>query len=292
LVDAMAGALFEHVAAHRGLAVEAVAGFDAKVFAGKSAIVAGLADEQAPLSALLVDIQNGAISMTAMEKARAALEEASKSDDAAVAKQARAALSAMDEKDELAAEGDKPPADEPDGDEPKDKPAAEHDEPDGDEEKPKDKAAARGVNAAAFKAVTQALAQSEAKVRKLEAEQATRERTELIASRPDLPAELVATFERLELAEIKAICKAVPKAALPLKSAVTTLPVPQGKRVDGLPGVGPTERRLPPELQARLDARMGLAPAKALINKRIGNTTFVGVPEDYQLPSTVDGAKG
>jgi hypothetical protein len=228
-----------------------------------------------------------------MERARAALEEASKSDDAEVAGQARGALAAMDKKDEPEAEGDEPPADDTDDD--KDKPAAEGDDPpadDKDKDVDKDKPAARGVNTAAFIAVTQALAETQGKLRKLEAAQASRERTELIASRPDLPAELVATFERLELAEIKAICKAVPKAALPLKSAVTTLPVPQGKRVDGLPGVGPTERRLPPELQARLDARMGLAPAKALINKRIGNTTFVGVPEDYQLPSTVDGAKG
>ena len=286
LVDAMAGALFEHVAAHRGLAVEAVAGFDARVFAGKSAIVAGLADEQAPLSALLADIQNGAISMTAMEKARAALEEASKSDDAAVAKQARAALSAMDEKDEPAAASDDPPAhDEPDGDE---APAAEGDDPPADD-KDKDKEgkpAARNVSANAFVALAQALTESEAKVRKFEAAQATRERAELVASRPDLPAELVATFERLELSEIKAIVKAMPKAAVPFKPVITTLPVPQGK-THGTPG-----RTLPPELQAKLDARMGLAPAAKLVNKRIGNTTFVGVPEDYQLPSTVDGAKG
>jgi ClpP class serine protease len=289
LVDAMAGALFEHVAAHRGLAVEAVAGLDARVFAGKAAIVAGLADEQATLSALLASIATGEIAMTAMEKARSALEEASKSDDADVAAQARKALAAMDEKDKPAAEGDDPPAD--DKDKEQDKPAAEgDDEPDGDE--PKDKPAARSVSSTAFIAVTQALTESQAEVRKLKAAQASRERTELIASRPDLPAELVATFERLEIAEIKAICKAVPKAALPFKPVVTTVAVPQGKRVDGLPGVGPTERRLPPELQAKLDARMGLAPAKALINKRIGNTTFVGVPEDYQLPSSVDGAKG
>jgi ClpP class serine protease len=284
LVDAMAGALFEHVAEYRPLTVEAVTAFDAKVFAGKAAIVAGLADEQATLSALLASIATGEIAMTAMEKARSALEEASKSDDADVAAQARKALAAMDEKDKPAAEGDDPPAD--DKDKEKDKPAAEgDDEPDGDEpeEKPKEKAAARGINAVAFSAVTHALAQSEAKVRKLEAAQASRERTELIASRPDLPAELVATFERLELAEIKAIVKAVPKAALPLKSAITTLPVPQGKLPEGA-----GERRLPPEQQARLDARMGLAPAKALINKRIGNTTFVGVPEDYQLPSAAD----
>jgi ClpP class serine protease len=284
LVDAMAGALFEHVATHRGLAVEAVAGFDARVFAGKSAIVAGLADEQAPMSALLADIQNGAISMTAMEKARAALEEASKSDDAAVAKQARAALSAMDEKDEPAAASDDPPAhEEPDGDEP----AAEGDDPPADDDdKDKDKPAARGVNSAAFIAVTQALTEMQAKLRKLEAAQASSERTTLIASRPDLPAELVATFGHLTTDEIKAVIKAIPKATMPLKPVITTLPVPQGK-THGMPG-----RTLPPDQQAKLDARMGLAPAAKLVNKRIGNTTFVGVPEDYQLPSTVDGAKG
>jgi ClpP class serine protease len=290
LVDAMAGALFEHVAVNRGLPVEAVAAFDAKVFAGKSAIGAGLADEQAPMSVLLADIQTGVISMTAMDKARANLEEASKSDDAAVAKQARAALSAMDKKEEPAAADDAPPAqDEPDGDEPKEKPAAEGDDPpaDDDEDKPKDKASARGVNATAFRAVTQALAQSQAEVRTLKAAQATRERAELIASRPDLPAELVATFERLELAEIKAIVKAVPKAKMPLKSVVTTVAVAQGKHTQGTPG-----RMLPPEQHAKLQARMGLVPAKPLVNKLIGNTVFVGVPEDYQLPSAVDEAKG
>jgi hypothetical protein len=284
LVDAMAGALFEHVAANRGLAVEAVAAFDAKVFAGKAAIVAGLADEQATLSALLASIATGEIAMTAMEKARSALEEASKSDDAEVAGQARKALAAMDEKDKPAAADDEPPADDKD----KDKPAAEGDEPPADDDK--DKPAARGVSSAAFVAVTQALTESQAKVRKLEAAHASRERTELIASRPDLPAELVATFERLSLDEIKAIVNAVPKAAMPLKPVVTTVPVPQGKRADGLPGT--PGRTLPPDQQAKLDARMGLAPAKALVNKRIGNTTFVGVPEDYQLPSAVDGAKG
>jgi ClpP class serine protease len=284
LVDAMASALFEHVAAHRGLAVEAVAAFDARVFAGKAAIVAGLADEQAPLSALLASIATGEIAMTAMERARAALEEASKSDDAEVAAQARGALSAMDKKEEPAAADDAPPAEEPDGDEP----TAEADEPpaDEDKDKDKDKPAARGVTSAAFVAVTQALAESQGKLRKLEAAQASRERTELVASRPDLPAELVATFERLELAEIKAIIKAVPKATMPLKPVVTTVAVPQGK-THGTPG-----RTLPPEQQAKLDARMGLAPAAKLVNKRIGNTTFVGVPEDYKLPSAADGAKG
>jgi len=289
LIDAMAGALFEHVAAYRPLSVEAIAAFDAKVFAGKSAIVAGLADEQASFAALLQSIATGEIAMTAMEKARAALEEASKSDDANVAAQARAALAAMDgdkeeDKPEPDAEHEEPDGDEPDGDEKK--PAAEGEEPDGDEEedmdKDKDKPAAR-VSSAAFIAVTQALTESQAKLRKLEAAQASRERTELIASRPDLPAELVATFERLELAEIKAIVKAVPKAKMPLKPVVTTVPVHQGK-LQGLPG-----RTLPAAMQAKLDARMGLAPAKALVNKRIGNTTFVGVPEDYQLPSAESG---
>src|SRR4029077_15855159 len=111
LVDVMAGALFEHVAAPRRLTAEGFAAFDAKVFAGKSAIVAGLADEQAPFSALLESIATGEIAMTAMEKARAALDEASKSDDAEVAKQARAALAAMDEKPEPDAEGDDAPVD-------------------------------------------------------------------------------------------------------------------------------------------------------------------------------------
>jgi ClpP class serine protease len=285
LVDAMAGALFEHVAEYRPLTVEAVTAFDAKVFAGKAAIVAGLADEQATLSALLASIATGEIAMTAMEKARSALEEASKSDDADVAAQARKALAAMDEKDKPAAEGDDPPADDKPADD--DKPAAEGDEPPADDDdKDKDKPAARSVSSAAFIAVTQALVERDARVRKLEAAQASRERTELVASRPDLPAELVATFERLTIDEIKAIVKAVPKSSMPLKPVVTTVAVPQGK-AHGTPG-----RTLPPELQAKLDARMGLAPTAKLVNKRIGNTTFVGVPEDYQLPSTVDGAKG
>lgn len=293
LIDAMAGELFVHVAANRLLPVEVIAGFDAKVFAGKSAIAAGLADEQASFGAVLGNIQSGAIAMTALERARTALEEASKSDDAEVATQARAALSAMDgdkeeDKPEPDAEGDEPT----EGDKEEDKPAAEGDDPPKDDEeedmdKPKDKpAAVSGVSAAVFGAVTQALTETQAKLRKLEAAQASRERTEIIASRPDLSAELVATFDRLSLDDIKAIVKAVPKAKMPLKPVVTTVAVAQGKHVHGTPG-----RTLSAEMQAKLDARMGLAPSKKLVNKRIGNTTFVGVPEDYQLPAT-DEAKG
>jgi ClpP class serine protease len=283
LVGELGAVFFEHVAARRRLSVEAVAGMNGKVFAGRAAVAASLADERASFDELLAKIATGELNMTAMERARAALEEAAKSDDDTVASGARKALSAMDEKDEPAGADDAPDTtDEPKG-------ADDKPEPTDDDKKKDDDDKPAAISKRQFAAITKSIGELIAENKTLTAKLANGDVEAFYASRTDLPATLVERLRALPLEEAKAIAAAIPVAKppkLPAKPSTQSIKPTQGK-TQGVE-TGP---RLSAEAQAKLDARMGLAPAPKLVNKRIGNTTFVGVPEDYQLPSAAESSK-
>jgi len=285
LVDELGSVFFEHVAARRRLSVEAVAGMNGKVFAGRAAVAASLADERASFDELLAKIATGELNMSALQRARAALEEAAKSDDNEVAAEARKALAAMDgDTTEPAGADDAPePTDEPSGADDKPEPT------DDDKDKDKDGDKPAAISKRQFAAVTKSIAELAAENKTLKAKLENGDADAFYASRADLPPTLVERLRALPLEEAKAIAAAIPVAKppkLPIKPSTQSIKPTQGK-TQGVE-TGP---RLSAAAQAKLDARMGLAPAPKLVNKRIGNTTFVGVPEDYQLPSAVESSK-
>lgn len=259
LVDSLASVFFNHVAEHRaasGISAESVQATQAKVMHGAAAVMAGLADEVGPMSAVLARIEGGGGGITAMagtayEKARAALEEAAKGTDAN-AKAARGALAALD-----AAGGGDNGGEKKDDDKKEDPPAGdppaktEGDKPAGDPPKKEEEQAA----ATAESAMKIALA-SQRETAQLRAELKARdeadERRTLLASKP-LTIEMRAVLEEAPIALVrKTIAGIEGDPAQPTNPELERTPT----RGDSQDGGG---ARLPPKMKNELDIRMGLA---------------------------------
>lgn len=268
MVDALASVFFELVADMRATAPETIAALDAKVFCGAAAIAAGLADFVQPFDQMLALIASpgGAqvMAATAYEKAKAALEEAAKIDDAN-GKAAKRALAAL---------GEQPGEEEP---KPEDDEAAAEDEEEptaeAPAEEPKPGAAApdASVSAATAAAVATSHTTLAARLAKLEAKGETDERTALLASRSDLDADLVKVLAKRPLADVKAIVSAI-KRTTPKPAATAAV---TGTRGDGQ-GDGEAAR-LPPAEKARLDAAMGITRFDAGV-VHDGNRLLLGAP--------------
>ncbi len=276
LVDSMANVFFELVAELRGTDAAAIAALQAGVFHGDTAKDAGLVDELSSFDEMLAAVASGkGTGMSSpYEKAKAALEEAAAGDDANAAA-AKRALAAMEE-----------PKTEPDGDEPpkdkKDDEKAEgvNDAPTPDDEDKKKAASATGKAAAsaadiALTALT--------KVNQLEAQLAREklktERDTLLATRPDLPAELLPVLQAADLATVRTYLKSMPKASAaspakaPAKPAATA--VVQATRGEGQGG---PDAALPIAAVNEMDRAMGLT-ATTLGCRREGTALKFGVME-------------
>lgn len=199
IVDALASAFFDHVAAHRKLNAAAVAGLEARTFAGGASIAAGLADAVGTFDSVLAlaSVEPSAASAAkegaTMDEARKALQAIVDDENADEASKARAkkALAAMDEKDD-------------DSDEKKESKA------EGDDEKKEEEEEASAIAAAASVATK---AHNHAKrIAKLEAKLEASDRAALFASRPDLDP---AVFEGVDLKTVQAIVAKMPKPAAP-----------------------------------------------------------------------------
>ncbi len=275
IVDSMAGVFFELVAsgrAARGLTAESVSQLEAKVFHGASAVVTGLADQLGALTTVLATIASPVIAtkgMTAMaadkspyETARAALEEAAKGEDAnaAAAKRALAALDMQPEGDEPKKK-DAPAGDDDaaaaaaaagDDDDDEAKAAAAAEPPDGDDPPKKE-----GRAAAAYRIALAAQKQTEALRAELAKRDVAAERVKLIASRPDLTAEMRSLLERAPMTLVREHIAAMPK----LTGTLGNNPLAASAGVGGTRGEsqGSGEvSHLPPGEKQALDARMGL----------------------------------
>jgi len=262
IVNSMADVFFDLVAEGRGLKPLAVAQLQARTFLGEAAVRAGLADAVGPLTTVLAMVASGGTDMAgkkakmSYEEVKAMLADAAEGDDPNAAA-AKRALAAMDE----SGPGDDDKSDE-------DKPA--------DPPKEDDAAAAAAASAAADAALAASSADDDksaaaatsrtalkalAEVSQLKAELAKRdadaERTKLIASRPDMAADMVAVLERAPLALVREHIASLP-ALKPSAGGLTNPRVAQtGKPTQGK-GQQNGESHLPAAEKAALDARMGL----------------------------------
>jgi ClpP class serine protease len=261
IVDSMGSTFFELVAELRPrMSVEAIAALQAKVFHGTSAVDVGLADQLGSLSTVLALASVNATKDPVMDKspyevARAALEEAAKGEDAnaAAAKRALAALGEVggdEKKDE--------PAEEPAAaTEEDDEPAAESEvEPDGDEPPKKESKAA-----AAYRVAIAAQKTAEATQAELKRRDEKDERVRLLASRPDLSAEMIKILQKAPMDLVREHIAGMPK----LTGTLAINPRASGAAGGG--GAAPTRgegagdpnvSRLPESEKRALDQRMGL----------------------------------
>lgn len=289
LVDSMANAFFELVADMRGIPAASVEALQAGVFHAGAAVKARLADAVQSFDEMLAAVASGkgTVMSSPYEKAKAALEEAAAGDDANAAA-AKRALAAMDE-----------PKTEPDGDEPKDdekkddeKAESDGDEPKDDDDGDKKPAAASASGKAAASAADialQALTEVNQLKAQLKSEKLKNERDALLATRPDLPAELLPVLRAADLATVRNYLKSMPKA-----SAGKTIAKPAATAtVAGTRGAGQGGPDVTPPQAAinELDRAMGLT-ANTLGCRREGNTMKFGVMEVPLAPSApVGGAK-
>ena len=261
VVDAMARTFFDHVARARRSSPEAVAALEAAVMTAQAGMAAGLVDQVATLDQLLAGIASGKVPTTeektmttkaakaskAYEDAIATLRKCAEGDDEEAAK-AKKMLQA-----ELADDATPPPEDE-------EQPA---------DEEPAEDASAKGEDAQARSMAAQALA----KTRKLEEDQTkaaiAAERRDLLASRPDLPTELVEVLRKptASVETVREIVKTHPRGKLPNPAAAAQAIGTRGAGQGGLPTVGMAT-------PSEIDIAMGLAKPASAIHYEAGRVVF------------------
>lgn len=249
-VTSLAAVFHDHVARHRSADATAIAGLEAALFVGAESVRAGLADEVATLDQVVALVRgastlhaaasassNEVSTMTDEEQARAALQaivDDEKSDDKAKAR-AKAALAAFDDDGE------------PDGDEKKDDEAKaakaegddeKHEEPDGDEAK-----AQSGATALL------------ARVERVE-------RTQILASRPDLTADQRKALASVPVTALEAVLAAIPRAPVKPAALGGSLAATRG---EGQSGPVVSRANITPD--AALDRAFGMAAGESPIRK-------------------------
>lgn len=258
-VDTQALVFFEHVAKARGLSVAAVAGWQAAIFTGANAVRAGLADQVGTLEGFLAAIASGNVPDKTQEKTMTT--KASKGYEDAIATLRKVAEGDDEEaakaKRMLKAELDEAPAEEK-----KDDPA-----PAPEEGKAADAATAL------VKRVEQAAA--DAATAKVTAEAAARaaveaERTQLLASRPDLAPELAAVMRKAStpIETVRDVVATHPRGKVPVPAAAAQVAGTRGEG-QGTPGAGGSKGEPHPA-----DVAMGLVKPSAAIHYASGSLVF------------------
>jgi ClpP class serine protease len=280
-VDGMAALFFDLVGRARGLAPAAVAGLEAAIFLGASAVSAGLADAVVTFDGLLAMLANGQ-QATAREGAEAGMNEKEKAIAIAACRAALKATTDEGETEGLKATLKSLGADEgePDGDEkPKDEDKSKSEaEPTKDEDKSKSedksepaKDEPKDEKKSDAKAALQAV---KALAAKIASKEETEERARLMASRPDLSAEVVDLLKRSPLSVVRDAVKSLKGSA---KSTVSDArKAITAQHTQGNPD-GDLDRDHLPEAEAKdLDVRMGLRRSVTAI-RTVGNKLFLGV---------------
>lgn len=260
-VDEMAKTFFAFVATARGTTPDAIAKLQAAMFVGGNAVEAGLADGVKTLAEVIasanqINAQVGAeVTMSEEEKAKAALQAIADGDDEKAAARAKKALAAYESDDE----DDKDKAKAEDSSEKKDE-----EKKDEEKDEKKDAEAKASGSSLALAASVQSL------TARLDAREEKEEREKLMASRPDLAAEVVAFLERQPLAVLRDAVKTLPKGAIKAKgqigaarAAMNVVPSEAAREVEK------TEAN-------DLDVQMGLAKGTSAIRLE-GNRHFIGV---------------
>lgn len=256
-VDYLAEQFFAFVAASRGLSPDAVRGLEAAMLTGANAVGAKLADEVGTIEDVIGSITGKAAAQattegpTTMATYKEAIEALRKSaegegEEAESAKKMLAALEPPAEDGDKKAEDAAPPAKD-------DEKAADETPPPKDDEKKDDaKAMARAALALAT----------------------STERRSILASRTDLPKEIVASLQGAELETVRKIVAAYPRTAAPKLAAASTVSPLRGDPKGSSFGI---EGRLPEAEKTALDARMGLG-ARTYGVVRDGNRVTLGAP--------------
>lgn len=280
LVDSMASVFFELVAELRGIDAASVEAMQAGLFHGASAVAVGLADRVQSFDEMLAAFASGGSTTMASsyDKARAALEETAKGNDANAAA-AKRALAAMEEKEPEKAEGDSDADAAADGDKPAaadggDKPADDDDE----EKKP----AEENAKASSHDVAMQALAEVHKMRAERAAEKLSAERQQLIDSRSDFSPELQALLATADMKTVRRFVKELPVVegeAKPPKpapklggAAAATSAV--GTRGEGQRGEADSQLAAVSDM----DRAMGLVDTK-LACMRQGNSLVFGIKE-------------
>jgi hypothetical protein len=263
IVDSMGASFFALVAELRPrMTADGIAALQAKVFHGASAVGVGLADQIGSLSTVLALASATGIGATAMadkspyEVARAALEEAAKGEDANAAA-AKRALAALGEGGGGEEEEPAPDAEAGDDEEPE---AETEVEPD-DDTQPAAAPKKESKAAAAYRVAIAAQKTSEAVRAELKSRDDKEERARLLASRPDLSAEMAKLLQKAPLDLVREHIASMPKltgtiASNPRANAAAGGGGPAPTRGEG--AGDPNVSRLPDNEKRALDQRMGL----------------------------------
>jgi ClpP class serine protease len=261
VVDAMAAVFFDHVAARRGMSVEAVAALQAGVFVGAAAVTNQLANSVESFSSLLGRIENPPlvsseqITMPDDDKkdekkedaTRASLVTAAQSDDEDKAARAKRALAAYD-------------SDESDDD--------KKDEKD-DKKEAAAVAAALGPVAKQFSAekadLSKQLAAQQADIAALKAKADASDRALIFAARKDIGAEMIKALEATPTSALQAVVDQIPTA-----TGFVNPKMVEAKPTQGATGAHTLSAN--PEL----DHKMGLVQAQT-VTENVGSLQRFGV---------------
>ena len=277
-VDSLAALFFDWVRETR--TVDA-APLEARVFHGRTAVEKGLADQVATFDEMLASLAAGEeTDMSALAKARAALEAAAKGEgpEALKAKRALAALAAeKDESDD---------GEDAESDDDEEAVAAEKDGDEGDDDDEEAVAAEKDCDEEAVAAASAGALG--AQVNKLSAELAAlrhkgekAERKRLLAGQSN---EFRAACEGMPLAQVKKIVKAMPKPAVPNHAAALDVPLTRGASQGDTPGVAPTE-------DEQMDIAMGLRTTAVGLTRN-GRQSVFGVITPAQAKAHLAAAEG
>lgn len=258
LVNSAAAIFYNLVSEMRGVSADAVSGLEARLLHGAEAVQAGLADRVQSFDGLIASL-GAEVSMSKFSEGRAALEEAAKG-DGDEAKKAQRALAAMDASEEESSEESAESSDE-------EEPAAESEE--GEEE---EESSASAVSATAAGSLAVSVTRLSAEVAQLRKANEKAERTALLASRPDLPVELVKELKAMSLSDAKRIVAAMPKRKIANPAATATVQPTLGAGQ----GSG-SASRLAPADKADLDKKMGLTAVSLSVQDSAGKLTLGAV---------------
>lgn len=273
IVDQTAQVFFDFVSRMRGIPADQIKALEAGIFVGESAVTNRLADQVGTFENLIARAASGEIGAnmaSAYDKARAALQEAAKGDDANAAA-AKRALAAMAEggggDEEKPAEDEKPAEEKPAGDK-----AADESEDEKAEAADDDKSKKPAALAATHQLAVQALAEVHSlKVREANREAAA-ERTQLLASRPDFSTEMRAVLATADMATVRKMVADLPKATASGGGLRASTEQVSGTRGENQ---GSQDYTPNPHAGIDLDAAMGVNTAYVGVTKR-GNSQIFG----------------
>lgn len=274
IVDSLADIFFDLVRDLRGVATSHVKALQAGVFYGADAVDKKLADTVMSFDALLEAIANGefapgetTMKISKVDDARAALEEAAKSEDEKEAKKAKRALAAMDEDDEE----DEESAESEDKEDDKDAESDDEDE-DASAEDDKDDKDAK-VSAKTAGSLGAMVSTQGKRLAAVEKELESSRRKAFLATRPDLDDSLRKVLANKPLAEVKEIVNAIPKPKTPKPAAAAEVSGTRGASQVGTGAPGGTTN-----LSGRgadMDEIMGVHKTKRAV-VHDGSRTIIG----------------